>query len=51
MARSVCKIKGIKDLLKTSHTASIGPHFYDSNYKLVKRPHAIPIDEKGRGAL
>ena len=47
MARSIqsLQIKGKNDLGESSHTASTEPYFYDSAYQLVKRPHAIPIDE------
>ena len=47
MARSIqnLQIKGKNDFGESSHTASTEPYFYDSAYQLVKRPHAIPIDE------
>ena len=50
MARSIqnLQIKGKNDFGESSHTASTKPYFYDSAYQLVKRPHAIPIDENGK---
>ena len=50
MARSIqnLQIKGKNDFGESSHTASTEPYFYDSAYQLVKRPHAIPIDENGK---
>ena len=50
MARSIqsLQIKGKNDFGESGHTASTEPYFYDSAYQLVKRPHAIPIDENGK---
>ena len=50
MARSIqsLQIKGKNDFGESGHTASTEPYFYDSAYQLVKRPHAIQIDENGK---
>ena len=50
MARSIqnLQIKGKNDFGESSHTGSTEPYFYDSAYQLVKRPHAIPIEENGK---
>ena len=50
MARSIqsLQIKGKNDFGESGHTASTELYFYNSAYQLVKRPHAIPIDENGK---